>query len=142
MMTCQELADRLRRAAIKAHNELDMPTEALMMSVSTQAKAVLGTYAYGWPQLAASTQADRVRKGFAANEPLLRTGEMRESIRSEAVSAGFGAEGVVYSVDQIAVYQELGTKNIPARPFLMSSMIRCAPRMRVVFNKFAEGIFV
>jgi hypothetical protein len=38
-------------------------------TVENEAKRVIGTYDYDWPQLAASTQAQRVRKGFPANEP-------------------------------------------------------------------------
>ena len=45
--------------------------------IQHEARAAVGTYRLGWPQLAQSTQDDRVRKGFPANEPLLRTGELR-----------------------------------------------------------------
>lgn len=67
-----------------------------------------------WRQLAESTQEDRARKGFAPNDPLLRTGEMRASIKT-AVGADHAAIG---SNSEIAAYQELGTKTIPPRPFL------------------------
>jgi hypothetical protein len=43
--------------------------------VCTEAKRVIGTYDYDWPQLSPETLA---RKFF--NTPLLETGEMRDSI--------------------------------------------------------------
>jgi hypothetical protein len=53
--------------------------------------------------------AERVRNGFAANEPLPRTGQLRDSIEWTAQ----GNEGFVGSNLDIAVYQELGTSRIP-----------------------------
>lgn len=82
--------------------------------VKEEAKGVIGTYEFGWPQLAESTQQDRVRHGFAANEPLLRTGELRDSI-SHYVE---GDTGYVGSPSKIALAQELGTAKIPPRSFL------------------------
>ncbi len=72
-----------------------------------------------WAGLAPATVADRVANGFPADEPLLRTGQLRDSIESR-VEQGFrlDVEGVVGSDDEIAVYQELGTGTIPPRPFL------------------------
>lgn len=75
-----------------------------------------------WAELADMTKADRVAQGFPANEPLLRTGEMRDSI---GVSCE-GNKAVVGSASDIAMYQELGTDSngrsdnggIPPRPFL------------------------
>jgi hypothetical protein len=143
MMTCLQMAARLRRAAIKAKGELDIPTETLMLEVSGMAKAVIGTYAYGWPQLAASTQAERVRLGFMANDPLERTFALGRSINGGAILAPFGAEGAVFSTTILAYRQECGTsRGIPPRPFLMASMIRCAPAMRTIFTRFAEELFL
>jgi HK97 gp10 family phage protein len=68
----------------------------------------------GWAPLADSTKADRVAQGFSEDEPLLRTGELRDSI---TVSAK-GNEAVVGSDSDIALYQEVGTDKIPPRPFL------------------------
>ena len=49
-------------------------------AIQHEAKRVIGTYSFDWPQLAPSTQADREKQGYAANEPLFRTGQMRNSI--------------------------------------------------------------
>lgn len=67
-----------------------------------------------WAELADSTKADRVAKGFPENEPELRTGEMRDSIETSVK----GNEAVVGSASDIAMYQELGTERMPPRPFL------------------------
>jgi len=70
------------------------------------------------PPLAPSTQADRLKKGFSADETLLRTGELKRSI-------AWGHTGslttVVGSFDKKAIYHELGTGHIPARSFLAST---------------------
>lgn len=91
---------------------------ALMIAaaaIATEAKRVLGTYDYGWPQLADATQADREKHGYPANEPLLRDGTLRDSIQWTLVS---DREAQIGSDLDIAVYQELGTGKIPARSFL------------------------
>lgn len=68
-----------------------------------------------WAELADSTKDDRVAKGFPENEPLLRTGELRDSIEVER----HGNEAAVGSAMDIALYQECGTdRGIPPRPFL------------------------
>jgi phage gpG-like protein len=77
--------------------------------VCEEAKRVIGTYDYGWPQLSPATLA---HKFF--NTPLLETGEMRASIEWNAD----GNQGFVGSNNDKAVWQELGTVKIPPRPFL------------------------
>ncbi len=84
-------------------------------TIQKEAKRVIGTYDYGWPELAASTQSDRESKGYPADEPLLRDGTLRDSIQYTVISA---KEAEIGSNDKIAVYQELGTSTIPARSFL------------------------
>lgn len=87
--------------------------------VETEAKRVIGTYDYNWPPLAESTKRDRVAKGFAEDEPLLRTGEMRDSIEHTVTMKTIAAdEAQIGSNNDKAVWQELGTSHIPARSFL------------------------
>ena len=143
MMTCAEMAAKLKWAAVRAKNEIDIPTEAYMVVVAKAAKTVIGTYTYGWPQLAQSTQEDRASKGYPANEPLLRTGQMRDSIAHKSALSPLGAEGVVYSSDVVALWQEMGTsRGIPPRSFLFKSMWLNTPEMDKVFNTFAAAILV
>lgn len=79
--------------------------------VETEAKEVIGTYAYGWPPLKPETVARKAN----GDTPLLETGEMRDSIEHTVL----GDSGFVGSNSDIAVYQELGTsRGIPPRSFL------------------------
>ena len=84
------------------------------------AKAEIGTYQeasgpFGaWPELADSTKEDRLRKGFTENDPLLRSGDLRESIHHEAEDW----EGTVGSDSDVMVWQEFGTSKMPPRPVL------------------------
>src|SRR5258705_6047904 len=93
---------------------------AMAQMIRDEARRVIGTYDsdYSWPQLAPSTQADRVQAGSAANEPLLRTGELRDSIGYTIIS---DHEAEVGSDLDIAVFQELGTVHIPPRSFLAAA---------------------
>jgi len=99
--------------------------------VEAEAKREIGTYqgAIGplpaWAPLAEATQADRVRQGFSPDEPLLRTGEMRDSI-GHAVGDGVA---VVGSNSDKAVWQEMGTEKIPPRSFLGGAALRELPEV-------------
>ena len=95
--------------------------EQACQMVAAAARRAIGREHEMWPALAPATIADRVKKGFAANEPLLRTGQLRDSI--QWTTSANGLEGAVGSNSPIAVYQELGTSRIPPRSFLVSSAI-------------------
>lgn len=83
--------------------------------IQEKAQAAIGTYDYNWPQLADSTQRDRERLGFSANDPLLRSGELKESIQHRVIDHAHAAVG---SDDDKAVWNELGTDKAPPRSFL------------------------
>jgi HK97 gp10 family phage protein len=117
---------KMLHAAVAEHRLHEAENEALDVAakmICDEAKHVIGTYEYDWPKLAESTQAERERKGYPANEPLLRTGAMRDSISYTITEPG--KKALIGSPSDIAVYQELGTSTIPARPFLMPSVIYC-----------------
>jgi hypothetical protein len=67
-----------------------------------------------WPPLASATIADREARGFSPDEPLLRTGELRDSYYKQVE----GLEGGVGSDLDKALGMEVGdpAKNVPARP--------------------------
>lgn len=73
---------------------------------------------FGDPQklqtLAESTQAERERLGYPANEPLVRTGELRDSLKVEAE----GPIAVVGSELEMMAWHEFGTSRTPSRPVL------------------------
>lgn len=89
--------------------------------IEKEAKRVIGTYDYEWPQLAERTQEERARLGFSENEPLLRTGELRDSISTNIVKRG--EEATIGSSLKRAIYQELGTATIPPRSFLVQAAV-------------------
>ena len=145
MMTCAEFAKMLGRAAETAEAGLVEPTEVVMKAVAAEAKRVIGTYEYGWPQLAEATQTDRGRRGFTENDPLLRTGDMRASVATKVEPIAGGAEGLVYSDQKEAVWAELGTtgpgRGQPPRSFLFKSLWLATPVIAKTFGAFAEKLF-
>jgi phage gpG-like protein len=93
--------------------------------VQKRAKANIGKEHEAWPPLAASTIADKARSGFKTPAPLLRTGELRDSIEYTVR----GTEGCVGSDNPKAVWHELGTSRIPPRSFLVGAAIASGPRI-------------
>lgn len=83
-----------------------------------------------WSELADSTKEDRVNKGFPENEPLLRTGQLQESIDTHVERN----EAMVGSMDPIALWQECGTDDghIPPRPFLGAAAFESKPKLAVI----------
>ena len=94
--------------------------------IAEEARAEIGHYqdAAGpfaaWPELADSTKRERVELGFTENDPLLRTGALRESI---GIAYGDG-HAEVGSDSPVAVDMELGTKRAPPRSFLGGAAVR------------------
>jgi hypothetical protein len=93
--------------------------------VQKKAKAAIGKDHEMWPPLAESTISDKQHHGFPTPKPLLRTGELRDSIQYVV----HGVEGAVGSDLERAVWQELGTSRIPPRSFLVSSAIASEDRI-------------
>lgn len=123
------LSSHLFKAIARVEITAHLGLERIGKKVEATAKEEIGTYqpAVGafpaWAPLAEATKQDRVSQGFQEDEPLLRTGEMRDSI-SHQVS---GHEVAIGSTSDIAVYQELGTSKIPPRPFLGPAAVRNVP---------------
>lgn len=118
-------AARLLVMEVAVQKELRVGLKEAAQHVETQAKGELGTYqpAVGpfsaWQELAESTKEDRVRKGFTENDPLLRSGELRESISHEV----HGLEAEIGTPREEGEYLELGTSKMPPRPFLGPALI-------------------
>lgn len=103
--------------------------------VQIEAKRKIGAYQPGagpfapWAPLADSTVAEKERLGYVGqvsdDDPLLRTGGMRDSIEKNADAA----EAFVGSDDDKAVWQELGTRRIPPRSFLGSAAVEKTPEI-------------
>lgn len=94
--------------------------------VEDEAKDEIGTQqgaagpTAAWADLADSTKETRVALGYPEDEPLLRDGDLRDSITHEI-------EGNTVSIgsdSDVGLYQELGTAKIPPRPFLTGAAYR------------------
>jgi hypothetical protein len=108
------------------------------------AQSMIGTYENegNWPQLSEVTQADRVRLGFPPNEPLLRTGDLRDSYSYELIVTPLDVVLMVGSDDVRAVYTELGTEAMPPRPVLTPTMNHFADEMGdILGEKVASALF-
>lgn len=130
-------AARLSLIAMEIEPATQSALEKSAQMIETEAKRVIGTYEYGWPQLAPATRADRVAKGFPENEPLLRTGEMRDSIEHTVGKN----EAHIGSNNEKAVWQELGTsRGTPPRSYLGDAAMRKAPEVVSLIGHDAAGV--
>lgn len=120
----------LARLPVAIHAAETAGLTAAAVVIEKEAKAEIGHYQSeagpfpAWAELADATKADRRAKGFPENNPLLRSGELLNSI-SHSVD---GSHAVVGSTSDIAVYQEFGTPHaahpIPPRSFLGGAAFR------------------
>ncbi|TXD58862.1 hypothetical protein FUT88_13370 [Ralstonia sp. TCR112] len=121
--------------ALEAHRGLKEVANA----ITKTAKDEIGHYQESvgpfpkWAELDKSTKKDRVQQGYSENDPLLRSGELRDSIENEVSRL----EAVIGSKSEIAVYQELGTDEIPPRPFLGPAVIH---NHRLIKRIFGEAL--
>lgn len=152
MISCGEYAVILERAAARVPAELLIGTKKLVKAVAIEAQSYIGHYQAGWAPLSKGTLEGGVSKsghrykgkialGYAPpDNPLLRTGHMQATIEGRAEAMGTGAIGVVGSNNIIAKFQELGTRDMPPRPFLGLAMSRATPTIEIIFNEIAANI--
>lgn len=70
----------------------------------------------GWPPLAPSTLADKARHGYP-EDPLVRTGDLKESLTNPAVAAHRTHKQLTWGTDiPYAPYHQTGTPRMPKRP--------------------------
>jgi len=112
--------------------------------VEREAKAAVGAYQeesgpfVAWAELADSTKADRAAKGYAEDEPELRTGEMRDSIEHRVTMEVLGESYAdIGSDSQILEWQELGTEKMPPRSILGGAAAR---KEKEVVGILASGV--
>lgn len=91
-------------------------------ALAHHAQALIGTEREGWAALAESTVKQKQAKGqtgrVSATDPLLATGELRDSVSSRVD----GHTVTLGSTDPVAPFQEFGTSRIPPRPFIGATM--------------------
>lgn len=94
--------------------------------IAEEARAEIGTYqdqagsSPAWAELAEATKRQRAAQGWTENDPLLRSGELRESIEVSVE----GNEAAIGSNSPIAAFLEFGTSRIPPRSFLGGAAFR------------------
>jgi hypothetical protein len=116
-MTLDEFAHVLELSARAVHPRLERDLYKIGALQEALAAEYIGREMPTWPPLAPSTISDKEKHGYPVPAPLLRTGAMRDSIRSEVEPLEL--ELAVGSTDPVALWQELGTRRgIPPRPFL------------------------
>jgi hypothetical protein len=137
MISFGEYAEILARNAAMVRPRLEVGLHKVGELTKTMAAEYIGHEIPEWPPLAPSTITEKTRLGYvghvSATDPLLRTGEMRDSIEVSVE----GLEMAVGSKEKIALYQELGTSRIPPRPFLALAAQRSLPYAADVFGEIA-----
>lgn len=85
-----------------------------------------------WSELADSTKADRVAKGFTENDPEYRTGYLHDSI----VSGVEGDIGFAASEDPVALWQDQGTDDghIPPRSIFGAAGFASCKKITVLYG--------
>src|ERR1700682_5285481 len=112
-MTLEQFEAALAKTIGTVKPRLEIGLEKFGEVVEIAAKAELGHYQPGWAPLAESTLADKAAKGFPVPSPLLRTGEMRDSIKHEVNPfSAFAMSVTVGSTDKRGLFQEMGTSKI------------------------------
>ncbi|MDE2468741.1 MAG: phage virion morphogenesis protein [Bradyrhizobium sp.] len=105
-------------------------------AIETSAKAEIGQYQQSvgpfpaWEALADSTEAEKARLGYEPDAPLLRTGDLRDSITHQVE----GLDAAIGSEDQVMVYHEFGTTNMPPRPVLGPAAIHNKHRIEKILG--------
>jgi phage gpG-like protein len=117
--------------------EIQVALTEIAAKIAEDARNKIGHEQHDWAELADATIASKEQKGEPTPDPLLATGELRDSIQ-------FVVEGhtaVIGSDDPVAVYQELGTETIPPRPFLSSAAAENAGLVETVFETALRKAF-
>lgn len=115
-----ELVAQFTKNTLMAIEAVEIGLEHAAKVVQEDAKDRIGEYQREighfpeWAPLANATKADRLAKGFTEDDPLLRSGELRDSIVTEHTAMA----AVIGSKLPQSAYLEFGTEKMPPRPFL------------------------
>lgn len=119
-MSLLDAAIHFATREVAIHAAANAALERVAVKIEKTAKEEFGTYqpAVGpfdaWPELAESTKDERERLGFTPDDPLLRSGDLRDTIKHRTANL----ETEIGSDSDVMVYQEFGTERIPPRPVL------------------------
>lgn len=124
--TLLSMVTRLAEAELAIRANATTALERVAVRIEKTAVSEFGVYqpAVGdfdeWPDLADSTQEERARLGYAPDEPLLREGDLRDSMEHHVEPF----EAVIGSTSELMPYHEFGTEKIPPRPVLGPALVR------------------
>ena len=138
MMTFAEFASVLARSLTTVRPRLEIGLAKVGELAETLAASYPGHYQPGWAPLAESTLKDKASKGFPVPSPLLRTGDMADSIKRELDPVDLSV--TIGSSKKTALWQEIGTSRIPPRPFLALGMKNAIPLAEETFGAIAVEI--
>jgi len=139
-----EMVGTVAAAMLEAGEEVKVEAKKM---IGHQHPAAMGPFE-GWKPLAQRTRLERVALGFSANRPLLRTGEMRDSLEVRLIDA---MEVEVGSDLDKALWQERGTKgpnagpsgyHIPPRSFLGAAAWMKEDRIVDILGVHIESLLV
>ncbi|TAL01842.1 MAG: hypothetical protein EPO08_09130 [Rhodospirillaceae bacterium] len=124
----QRIASLPAAVMTAAHEGVEIAAEIARDKIG-EYQGAIGSFP-AWAPLATSTVEEKTRLGYAPpDNPLLRTGELRDSIGTSVERAVPTASvvAIVGSTSPIARYQEIGTTYIPPRPFIGPAMLEAEP---------------
>ncbi|HBR0975138.1 TPA: hypothetical protein L9K64_001375 [Klebsiella variicola] len=143
MMNLEEFARAMTVAVDTAPKAINGVVKHLADETARIAREEIGTYQESvgpfpaWASLAESTEQDKARNGYPLNSPLERTGEMRDSIKSEE----FGDVVFAGSGDEKLYWHENGTPKMPPRPVMGPAAIRATENVETVVSKALKTVF-
>lgn len=124
---------------------IDLSLKKIGKIVTKKAKSEFGEYQpttgpfSQWPQLADATQRERIELGYTPNDPLLRSGDLRDSISYVVDLKDLSV--YIGSTSDIMPDHEFGTVRIPARPVLGPALFTEKKKIKeVIAAGFVTGL--
>ncbi|MFH5067225.1 phage virion morphogenesis protein [Enterobacter cloacae complex sp. 2024EL-00215] len=138
-----DLSSILEMAAANIKVEADLAVLAIATEIRESAKEKIGHYqgaSHGfaaWAPLTQATMDQRVRLGYSANNPLERSGELRDSISMRVDGNG----AIIGTSMDIGLYMENGTEKSPPRPYLGPAAAEVSDRLGEIFSPHVRKAF-
>lgn len=142
-ISLSELSRILASASSKVKIEAELAVVTMATEIRDRAKEKIGVYqeaSHGfaaWAPLAQSTMDQRVRMGFSANNPLDRSGGLRDSI--EMRTTGNGA--IIGTPLDEGLWMENGTDKAPPRPYLGPAAAEISEKLGEIFAPHLKRTF-
>ena len=136
-------AKELNKISRSSQLAISKSVEQVGAIVEKKAKEIIGEYQDSigdfpeWQELTDSTKQDRLRQGFTENDPLLRSGKLRDSMSHVC-------EGMTVTIGtslQEAEWLENGTEKMPPRPFIGPAALRSDKDISKAISKAIEKAF-